>query len=124
MKKQTLFFVVFATLVLGMSINAGADVFLFTPPLFSPGGDEFGCELVNVTNSTLPVTLYIYRTDGALISSNSVELPAGNQTSLGTTQSTSVGHYCKFQAPKRSAVRAAAVIFGTDGRIIVALPAE
>lgn len=123
MKKKILVFAVFVIAVFLVSRNANAAASLVTPPLSSEATDTIGCSLVNVTDSPIEVTFFIYRSDGVLVDSDVTILGAGRAASLPIQGATFL-HYCKFIVPRKTSVRAAIVITTSDGQVLAALPAE
>lgn len=109
--------------------HAERGVVLVSPSLVSGvAGNALECRIVNLSPKNQPVTITTYDSNGALVGSNTVDVPEGawSGVSLPFENGASAG-YCKFSIPGGKwprDFRASISIYRSGFGIIAALPAE
>ena len=114
----------FAVVVLAAASPAGA-LTLISPNVGVTNVDNsLDCRIVNAGEAPISVLFEIVDAEGAVVASDTFDVPAGGARALSVTNQAVTGH-CRFTGTfKRKAVRAAVAVLDELSRTISIAPAQ
>ena len=109
----------FAVLLFVFGIyNSGNCASVFTPPISVPAGDTLNCQVINVSNSTLTVTMTMFDVlSGNVEQAYAATIDPKRFEALGNTWSTERTFFCKFQVTDKTKIRGSIVVLHYDGSV-------